>query len=224
MARDLRRNRLLQPRVTLLARARPWRSEPRVAALQHLAYVRAMRNSFLFVGLTAALLAACDSGSPNTPPDANPPDARPPAKEEILAESLSAWTQLKAADDGTYQYTRSDSSFSGYRNTTTFLVENDVVVRRSFEEFDANDTLVDSFDEEGAQVGSTEGTSAAPVHTIDELYEICRDEVLTQDPESNTISLELRDDGVLSYCFYVPNDCADDCAEGVDIDDLDMSL
>lgn len=191
---------------------------------EQLAYLRIMRNSFVFIGLTAALLAGCGTGSPETPPDATPPDAGPPTNEERLAESLSAWMELKAADDGTYQYSRSNSSFSGYRNRTTFLVENDVVVRRSFEETDPDGAVSDSFVEEGAEVGSNEGTGADPALTIEELYEICRDEVLTQDPERNIIELRLRDDGILEYCFYVPRDCADDCAEGVEIENLDMNL
>ncbi len=173
------------------------------------------------ISLAAALIAGC--GSPDaTPPDATPPDATPPAREDLLAESLLVWQDLKAADDGTYQYTRSDSSFSGYRSTTTFVVEANVVVRRTFEGYDENGVLVDSFDEQGAEVGSNEG--AKPVHNIDELYEICRDEVLTQDPDSNYFYLTFRDDGVLELCSHVPIDCADDCSEGVEISSLDMSL
>jgi hypothetical protein len=180
-----------------------------------------MRSVFLFLALAAALIAGC--GSPDaSPPDANPPDASPPAREDLLAESLLVWQGLKAADDGTYQYTRSSSSFSGYRSTTTFVVEADVVVRRAFEGYDENGVLVDSFDEQGAEVGSNEG--AEPVRTIDELYEICRDEVLTQDPDSNYFYLTFRDDGVLELCVYVPRDCADDCGDGVEISSLDMSL
>lgn len=184
-----------------------------------------MRDSFLSfslsISLAAALLASC--GSPDaTTPDASPPDASPPPREDLLAESLLVWQDLKAADDGTYQYTRSDSSFSGYRSTTTFVVEDDVVVRRTFEGYDENGVLVDSFDEQGAEVGTSEG--AEPARTIDELYEICRDEVLTQDPDSNYFYLTFRDDGVLELCAYVPDDCADDCDEGVEISSLDMSL
>ena len=182
-----------------------------------------MRDSLLFIALAAALIAGC--GSPDaTPPDATPPDASSPAREDLLAESLLVWQDLKAADDGTYQYTRSSSSFTGYRSTTTFVVEDDVVVRRSFEGYDENDVLVDSFDEQGAEVGSDQEVGAKPVHNIDELYEICRDEVLTQDLETNYLYLTFRDDGVLELCTYVPRDCADDCGEGVEVDSLDMSL
>lgn len=178
-----------------------------------------MRNSFLFLAL-AALIAGC--GSPDaTSPDASPPDATPPTNEERLAESLSVWQAIKAADDGRYQYTRYTSSFFGYRSTTTFVVEADVVVRRIFEAYQ-DDMLVDSFDEQGAEVGSNEG--AQPVYNIDELYEICRTEVLPQDTDDNILYFTFRDDGVLELCNYVPIDCADGCNEGVEIDSLDMSL
>jgi major membrane immunogen (membrane-anchored lipoprotein) len=173
--------------------------------------------------LAAALIAGCGSDSPGeSSPDASPPDASGPDHGALLAESLLAWQDMKAADDGTYQYTRTSSSFTGYRDTTTVVVENDVVVRRTYEVYDENGALFDSFDEQGAEVGSNE--SGAPARTIDELYEICRDDVLTQDPAQNHIILTFHDDGILETCVYVPRDCADDCDEGVGIDTLDLSL
>ncbi|HWN71912.1 MAG TPA: hypothetical protein VNM90_29940 [Haliangium sp.] len=168
-----------------------------------------MRHSLLAISLAAALIAGCGS------------DSEPPEKDS-LAESLSVWQDMKTADDGTYQYTRTSSSFSGVRTTTTFVVENDVVVRRTHEVYDADGTVIDSFDEQGDEVGSN--TGAHPVYNVDELYQICRDDVLSQDPEKNQIILTFHEDGILETCVYVPLDCADDCDEGVDIATLDMSL
>ena len=168
-----------------------------------------MRHSILAISLAAALIAGCGS------------DSESPEKES-LAESLSVWQDMKAADDGTYAYTRTFQSWTGYHSITRFVVENDVVVRRTFQGYDESDQLIDSFDEEGAEVGSTEGIT--PVYTIDELYEVCRDEVLTKDPEANQIILELRDDGILEYCQYIPDGCQDDCSMGVDIASIDFSL
>lgn len=185
-----------------------------------------MRHPFLCFRLSilaVALIAGCGDDSPGeNPPDASPPDASGPDHQALLAESLLTWQNMKAADDGTYQYTRTTSSFSGYRTSTALVVENDVVVRRTYEAFDADNVLVESFDEQGAEVGSNE--NGAPVLTIDELYESCRDDVLTRDTEQNQIVLTFHDSGIVRTCVYVPLDCADDCAMGVNIDTFDLSL
>lgn len=185
-----------------------------------------MRHPFLSSCLSilvVALIAGCGDDSPGeNPPDASPPDASGPDHEALVAESLLTWQNMKAADDGTYQYTQSNSSFTGFRDTTTLVVEDDVVVRRTYEVYDENDTLFESYDEQGAEVGSNR--AGAPARTIDELYEICRDDVLTRDPVQNHIIVTFHDDGILETCVYVPRDCADDCDEGVGIDTLDLSL
>jgi hypothetical protein len=185
--------------------------------------------AFLLTGMTAGLTAGCgDSGSkpdpdaaPDPVPDATPaPDAGPDLLA-LLADSLVVWQEAKAADDGTYGYTWTTSSFTGYRTITTFVVSNDVVVRRTYEAYDENNQLVESFDEQADQVGSNPG--GRPVYTIDQIYEVCRDEVLTQDPEQNALTLRTRPDGILEACLYRSLDCADDCQMGVQIDSLDLN-
>jgi predicted small lipoprotein YifL len=184
-----------------------------------------MRHAFLSFSLSllaGALIAGCGSASPEeTPPDAAPPDAAP-TDEARLAESLRAWQDLEAADDGRYRYARYTSSFTGSRATTTFEVVDDVVTRRTYEALEPDGTLGESFDERGAEVGTNAG--AAPPHTIDELYEICKNDVLTQDRAQNNILLTFHENGVLEYCEYSLIDCADDCGEGVDITSIDLSF
>jgi hypothetical protein len=188
-----------------------------------------MRSS-LFIIVIAFLLtgtaAGCGGSDSKSSPDAAPPDATPapdagPDRQALVAESLAVWQEVKAADDGTYGYTRRTSSFTGYRTITTFVVSNDVVVRRTYEGYDESDELVDSFDEQGDQVGSNQ--EGAPVYTIDQIYEVCRDEVLTQDPEANAFFLSFHPDGILEDCLYRSLTCQDDCQMGVGIDSLDLN-
>lgn len=75
-------------------------------------------------------------------------------------------------------------------------------------------------DGEGAALGSHE--AGAAIRTVDELYSVCRDEVLTQNAFANDFYLSFRDDGVLNYCEYAPKDCVDDCSSGVNITDLEF--
>ena len=190
-----------------------------------------MRSSLLVLvtaSLSSGMTAGCGSGSRSSP-DAAPdpaPDAAPapdagPDRLALLAESLTVWQETKAADDGTYGYTHTTQSFTGYRTITTFVVADDVVVRRTFEAYDENNQLVESFEEQGDQVGSNQ--EGAPVYTIDQIYEVCGDEVLTQDPGANELILRFHPDGILEACFYRPLDCQDDCLMGVEIDSLDLN-
>lgn len=146
------------------------------------------------------------------------PDEAPPPEAERLAESLADWQVLKGRSGGDYQYDVRFASWVGFSATTTLEVRDDEVVLRRYEALDAEGMVTESWTEQGAELGSHE--HGAPLRTIEELYAVCRNEVLTQDRDENTIYLEFRDDGVLEYCRYVPVDCADDCARGVSIDEL----
>lgn len=185
-----------------------------------------MRSALLLFVAAVSLMAGCGGSDSPSDPDAAPPDATPapdagPDRQALLAASLAVWEQTKAADDGTYGYTSIALSFTGYRGITTFVVASDVVVRRTYEGYDENDQLVDSFEEQVDQVGSNPG--GAPVYTIDQMYEVCRDEVLMKDSTANNIFLAFRDDGILERCHYVPSGCQDDCNMGVWIDSLDLN-
>jgi hypothetical protein len=179
-----------------------------------------MRSSLLFVA-AVSLMAGCGGSDSPSNPDATPAPDAGPDRQALVAASLAVWQQAKAADDGTYGYTSTSVSFTGFRSITTFVVSNDVVVRRTYEAYDENNQLIESFDEQGAEVGSNAG--GKPVYTIDEIYEVCRDEVLTQNPEENEFFLSFHPDGILENCLYRPLDCADDCNEGVEIATLDLN-
>lgn len=135
-----------------------------------------------------------------------------------LAESLADWQVLKGQNGGGYQYDVISGSWVGFSSTTTFEVRDDEVVLRRYEGRDAEGKVTETWTEEGATLGSHEGYE--PLRTIEELYAVCRNEVLTQDRGENDIFLKFRDDGVLEYCEYFPKNCADDCFMGASIDDI----
>lgn len=142
----------------------------------------------------------------------------PPPEAERLAESLADWQVLKGQSSGDYQYDVRFGSVFGFSSTTTFEVQDDMVVLRSYEVRDAEGVVTESWTEQGAELGSHKGYE--PLRTIEELYTVCRNEVLTQERGANDIFLKFRDDGVLEYCEYFPKNCADDCFMGVSIDDI----
>lgn len=150
-------------------------------------------------------------------PKAASTDEKPPEADQ-LAESLTDWQVLKGQNGGSYQYDIIFGSWVGFSSTTTFEVRDDEVVLRGYEGRNAEGKVTETWTEEGDALGSHEGYE--PLRTIEELYAVCRNEVLTQDRTANDIFLEFRDDGVLEYCEYSPENCADDCFMGVSIDDI----
>ena len=129
-----------------------------------------------------------------------------------------------AAGD-TYSYSVSTFSWTGYRTRTVLQFEQGVGTYRAFESVQLiggapSGPLVLEWEERGAEVGSH--TNAAPVATVDQLYDRCAADVLTQDPNRNTITLAFDEHGVLAECTYVPMGCADDCTMGVWLAELAM--
>ena len=78
------------------------------------------------------------------------------------------------------------------------------------------------WEERGAELGSH--PEAAPLATLDALYERCRSEVLTRDPDENRIYLEFDERGILETCVYSPRNCVDDCSFGVTLVDVEMGI
>jgi hypothetical protein len=142
-----------------------------------------------------------------------------PAASE-LDQSRDAF-EARQADTPRYTYRRHFESYVGrfwYR--TTITVDDGVVIERSYEGGELDEPATDSWTETGDDLGSHSG--AHPVATMLELYDECETEILTRDPEAETIVFELDDDGLLRRCTATPNECEDDCTDGIDIESLEF--
>lgn len=139
----------------------------------------------------------------------------PPA--DALTLSLASWTQLKEENGNHYTYERSFLSYFGFGYITSFEVENDVVVSRSYEAVDENNNVTEAWTEQGAEVGTHE--TGDPPRTVEALYEEGRNNVLSKSRAENDVYLWFNND-VLFQCFYIPKNCADDCAVGPSIENL----
>ena len=144
------------------------------------------------------------------------------AKFTELSRSLAAWRNLKSDEGGHYQYTSSFGSFAGFGWTTTLKVLDDEIVERRYEAYQIENggekKVTETWVEVGDEVGQRD--EGAPPRTVEEVYGVCRDEVLSQSTFSNDIYLEFDSQGLLESCVYVPKGCADDCSTGVNISDL----
>ena len=182
----------------------------------------------LFLNLLLActlLLTSCDSDDDTTNID-NLSTLTDLNGETGLSyeESLNKWTDLKNDNGRSYIYQTDIISFTGSGSTTEIKVINNSVVSRVHQSFTINSetgerTITNTYSENEAALGTNE-EGAAPL-TIDELYDSCASDYLVVDQENNTIYLQTEVNGLLTLCGFVPNNCADDCYNGVSIKAFD---
>ncbi len=128
------------------------------------------------------------------------------AKQSGLNRSLATWNALKAENGNHYLYEVSASVIAGPTFTTTLTVQDETVVMRNLEVSEISGTgektVIDSWTEEGAAVGSHD-EGAEPV-TLDARYNTCRSDVLSRSSLTNDIILEFQANGVLASCYSLP--------------------
>jgi hypothetical protein len=145
------------------------------------------------------------------------------ADSDEITHARSAWTTTEKMC-GTYHYTLTDASFSGSNWATTIEITDGVATRRALEVWhygptdgtSAGPKIIDKmWTETGTSVGTNMTDGAAAPKTMEGLYDDCAHNVLSQDPGQNTIRFAADARGVLNECWYVPNQCYDDCRMGV---------
>lgn len=139
-------------------------------------------------------------------------------------ESIDAWNTLKTNNGNSYSYQTYFISFTGFGSTTELKVINNVVTTRIYQEFSTDQMtgerdIIDSFTETGSQLG-TNPKGATPL-TIDQLYSTCAADYLVVDENENTIYFQTATNGLMTLCGFFPNNCADDCFEGITISAFD---
>jgi hypothetical protein len=132
-------------------------------------------------------------------------------RQAELAASRQAWEAAKSGHGNSYTYSQVMSSFLGFDAETTFVVEAGVVVERHYKSSFGAD--VTTWSEVGAEVGS-HSDEGHPVALVDDLYDECKDQVLTRDDQENFINLAFDDAGLLQTCTSFHRQCNDDCDRG----------
>ena len=136
---------------------------------------------------------------------------------EEYQNSLNDWNILKAENNDCYTYTVITFSFVGFGSTTTITVEDGIVISRSYEAFDSNGNITNTYKEFDNVIGSN-SDGAAP-KTMDELYAECPT-YLSQDPSTNHIFFVTNSDNIMTTCSYSPILCAGDCSQGISISSI----
>ena len=163
----------------------------------------------------------------------------PNCSDVTFAQSVQLWDSLVSEQGSTYYMRvvdRDSGPFgepleNGCMRTYTLQVIDGAPASRSMvaEPFGAQESCEPGWEEEGGALGSNE----APLQpwTMEMHYEACEQEVLSQDPEENSITLCTFEVGVLAHCSYFPTNCADGCstgpegyASGIDFDEVGFGL
>jgi hypothetical protein len=139
-------------------------------------------------------------------------------------ESWSKWTNLKKENGESYIYQTTVKSWTGWGYTTELKIVNGRVTSRIFQEFQRDQStgeivIKDSYNENEKELGS-HAKGATPL-TIDELYNSCAGDYLVIDDENNTLYFQTTPTGLMTLCGFVPDNCADDCFEGISISAFD---
>ena len=138
--------------------------------------------------------------------------------------SEKIWLSFKETSNNSYKYTVVSSSWVGLTSETTITVINGVIVQRDFKYTFLAEDIADLIPEDEQEWTETEneiGTNqngAEPL-TLDEIYSKARNEWL-KDRSGATTYFETENDGMISVCGYVENNCADDCFIGIRISNI----
>jgi hypothetical protein len=145
--------------------------------------------------------------------------------ESAFDRSYSEWLTFKKVSDNSYRYTAIGGTWVGASWETTITVTDGEVTARSFK-MTASEELLAEIPEEDLEwtesrneINSHTDTPAAKTITLDEIYEKARNEWLVKRDNVNAY-FETDNDGMISTCGYVENNCADDCFIGIDISNI----
>jgi hypothetical protein len=173
-----------------------------------------MKLTNLFFIVLSILFISCDKKDDNS---------ELTKKDKNLAsynQSIAKWNELKKINGNSYLYETRFYTWVGYNTVTELKIEEGTVTARAYKEFkrkegNGQEELIYSYNETKDSLGSHE--KGAGILTIDDLYNSCVSKYLIVDEKANTISFETNDNGLMSFCGFVPKDCQDDCFKGVRI-------
>ena len=143
--------------------------------------------------------------------------------------SQKAWSNFKESTNNSYKYTVANGSWVGIGWETTITVENGIIIQRDFEYLYTEHTpteILEGIPEDELKWTETEneiGThekGAEPI-LLDEIYNKAQQEWLIE-RENVTTYFENENNGMISTCGYVENNCADDCFIGITIKSIEV--
>ncbi|WEK18251.1 MAG: hypothetical protein P0Y49_15780 [Candidatus Pedobacter colombiensis] len=164
------------------------------------------RNYYLFIMLLiASIVTSCKKSDI--------------AYENGFDKSYKAWLAFKASSNNSYRYKVYTSSWTGFSSETTITVKDGKVVERVYiaktVERPSNQIVVHEEWTEDVNSLNTHPNGYS-TFTLDEIYNKAKTEWLLKRKDAD-VSLETKNNGMISSCGYVPKNCVDDCFFGISI-------
>ena len=136
-------------------------------------------------------------------------------------KSETTWFDFKKSSNNSYKYVvLSGSVFLDYGWETTITVSNGRIIQRHFKYTGNTENIPDNilleWTEEENEINSHENSTAADALTLDEIYSKTEKEWLIKRKDTK-VYFEVKNNGLISSCGYVPNGCMDDCFFGIRI-------
>ncbi|MGO3708112.1 MAG: hypothetical protein ACTJGD_08160 [Mesonia hippocampi] len=131
--------------------------------------------------------------------------------------SAKTWESFKKNTENSYQYTVSNSSWTGITQQTTISVKKGKVIQREFKQSHPQSSLKEnniSWIENEQEINTHK--NAAEAITLDEVYKKAK-KIWLAKKDGAKIYFETKNNGIISTCGYVEPNCADDCFKGIRI-------
>jgi DNA-binding sugar fermentation-stimulating protein len=140
-------------------------------------------------------------------------------------KSYEAYQKYKKENANSYQYTVTSSSWTGTHSATTITVFNGQVEYRSYEaktrSADGKEQTDTKWTENKDELNShDEGYEAL---TLDQVYEKAKKDWLIKRKDSK-VYFEAKNNGLISSAGYVPDNCQDDCFNGIHISEIKFPI
>lgn len=139
-------------------------------------------------------------------------------QKQKLEKSFLIWKKIKLDNNSIYSFNSEFTSWTGFGNRSTIFVDNEKIVKKEFISWNSKSEIIERFTEYKNNIGNS--NKGITPHTIDELYGICIDYIIKKDKHTNKIYIGYDENNILNYCLYSPKNCADDCSEGVEINNI----
>lgn len=145
------------------------------------------------------------------------------AYENDFDRSYKTWLAFKKSSNDSYRYKTYFASWVGFSGETTITVRLGKVVGRSFtlkaRDHTTNEiTVREEWTEDATSLNTHENGDSTL--TLDDIYHKAKTVWLLKRKDAD-ISLETKNNGMISACGFVPNNCADDCFTGINITSIE---
>ncbi|SHF25402.1 hypothetical protein [Pedobacter caeni] len=147
--------------------------------------------------------------------------------ENDFDKSFKAWTDFKASSDNSYHYTVSTVSWTGLSTETQVTVKNGKPIQRSYLAKSVRSTpknevtIHEQWTEDEAKLNTHPNQFKAV--TLDEIYQKAKTVWLLKKKNAKSY-LETKNNGMISSCGYIEENCADDCFVGINIESIVAGL